>query len=273
MTDLRHAFTGSTGVYAATGCFVALEGGEGAGKSTQAAAAARLARGRGVRRRADPRAGGHRGRRKLRRRSCSTRPPARSRTAPRRCSTPPTRPSTSTGWSRPRWPAGAVVVTDRYVDSTLAYQGAGRDLVDREVERVARWATADLRPHLTVRARPAAAAGADPLRGARPDRGRVGGVPRAGARDVPAARRRLARALPRRRRPPPGRRDRRRDPGPAAPAARPGGPPARPTGSTRTEPTHDGAADRAPRPGVWSTPGRPAARHRDRSSAPSPATA
>jgi len=45
---------------------------------------------------------------------------------------------------------GAVVVTDRYVDSTLAYQGAGRDLVDREVERVARWATADLRPHLTV---------------------------------------------------------------------------------------------------------------------------
>jgi dTMP kinase len=45
---------------------------------------------------------------------------------------------------------GAVVVTDRYVDSTLAYQGAGRDLVDRDVEKVARWATGDLRPHLTV---------------------------------------------------------------------------------------------------------------------------
>ncbi len=45
---------------------------------------------------------------------------------------------------------GAVVITDRYVDSTLAYQGAGRALVDREVERVARWATDDLRPHLTV---------------------------------------------------------------------------------------------------------------------------
>jgi dTMP kinase len=45
---------------------------------------------------------------------------------------------------------GAVVITDRYVDSTLAYQGAGRDLADREVERVARWATGDLRPHLTV---------------------------------------------------------------------------------------------------------------------------
>jgi dTMP kinase len=45
---------------------------------------------------------------------------------------------------------GAVVITDRYVDSTLAYQGAGRELIDREVERVARWATGDLRPHLTV---------------------------------------------------------------------------------------------------------------------------
>ena len=45
---------------------------------------------------------------------------------------------------------GAVVVTDRYVDSTLAYQGAGRDLADAEVERIARWATGDLRPHLTV---------------------------------------------------------------------------------------------------------------------------
>jgi dTMP kinase len=45
---------------------------------------------------------------------------------------------------------GAVVITDRYVDSTLAYQGAGRALVDREVERIARWATGDLRPNLTV---------------------------------------------------------------------------------------------------------------------------
>ena len=45
---------------------------------------------------------------------------------------------------------GAVVVTDRYVDSTLAYQGAGRPLEVEEVEHVARWATRDLRPHLTV---------------------------------------------------------------------------------------------------------------------------
>lgn len=45
---------------------------------------------------------------------------------------------------------GAVVITDRYVDSTLAYQGAGRALEVAEVERIARWATHDLRPHLTV---------------------------------------------------------------------------------------------------------------------------
>jgi dTMP kinase len=45
---------------------------------------------------------------------------------------------------------GEVVITDRYVDSTLAYQGAGRTLAAAEVERVARWATRDLRPHLTV---------------------------------------------------------------------------------------------------------------------------
>ena len=45
---------------------------------------------------------------------------------------------------------GEVVITDRYVDSMLAYQGAGRALELSEVDRVARWATLDLRPHLTV---------------------------------------------------------------------------------------------------------------------------
>jgi dTMP kinase len=45
---------------------------------------------------------------------------------------------------------GAVVLTDRYVDSTLAYQGAGRALGVAELEAVARWATSELRPHLTI---------------------------------------------------------------------------------------------------------------------------
>ena len=45
---------------------------------------------------------------------------------------------------------GAVVISDRYVDSMLAYQGAGRDLEPERVEQVARWATQDLLPDLTV---------------------------------------------------------------------------------------------------------------------------
>lgn len=45
---------------------------------------------------------------------------------------------------------GAVVVCDRYVDSMLAYQGAGRVLELGEMERIARWATDDIRPDLTV---------------------------------------------------------------------------------------------------------------------------
>ncbi len=45
---------------------------------------------------------------------------------------------------------GAVVISDRYVDSTLAYQGAGRALDLGEVEWINRWATQDLRPDLTI---------------------------------------------------------------------------------------------------------------------------
>ena len=41
---------------------------------------------------------------------------------------------------------GDVVVCDRYVDSMIAYQGAGRVLDLTEVEQVAHWATGGLRP-------------------------------------------------------------------------------------------------------------------------------
>lgn len=51
---------------------------------------------------------------------------------------------------RPALAAGRVVVCDRYVDSMLAYQGAGRVLSLDDVATVARWATEDLRPHLTI---------------------------------------------------------------------------------------------------------------------------
>jgi len=45
---------------------------------------------------------------------------------------------------------GAIVVTDRYVDSSLAYQGAGRELKVPEIAEVNRWATSGLTPDLTI---------------------------------------------------------------------------------------------------------------------------
>lgn len=50
----------------------------------------------------------------------------------------------------PALQAGSIVITDRYVDSSLAYQGAGRELTVDEVFRLSRWATQGLRPDLTV---------------------------------------------------------------------------------------------------------------------------
>ena len=51
---------------------------------------------------------------------------------------------------RPALESGEVVVTDRYVDSSLAYQGAGRTLAMKEVRRLSAWATGGLVPELTV---------------------------------------------------------------------------------------------------------------------------
>jgi dTMP kinase len=50
---------------------------------------------------------------------------------------------------RPALVADRVVVCDRYVDSSLAYQGAARGLGLEAVGSVNRWATDDLRPDLT----------------------------------------------------------------------------------------------------------------------------
>lgn len=51
---------------------------------------------------------------------------------------------------RPALARGALVVTDRYLDSSVAYQGSGRDLGADEVERLNLWATGGLLPHATI---------------------------------------------------------------------------------------------------------------------------
>lgn len=51
---------------------------------------------------------------------------------------------------RPALERGAVVVSDRYVDSSIAYQGSGRELGKDEVAWVSAWATGGLKPDLTV---------------------------------------------------------------------------------------------------------------------------
>jgi dTMP kinase len=51
---------------------------------------------------------------------------------------------------RPGLDRGDVVITDRYFDSSTAYQGAGRVLNPSEVARISRWATESLYPTLTI---------------------------------------------------------------------------------------------------------------------------
>ncbi|RBY83473.1 dTMP kinase [Blastococcus sp. TF02A-30] len=51
---------------------------------------------------------------------------------------------------RPALDAGEVVITDRFIDSSLAYQGAGRTIPLDDVRMLSRWATEGLRPDLTI---------------------------------------------------------------------------------------------------------------------------
>ena len=51
---------------------------------------------------------------------------------------------------RPAVERGDIVIQDRYLDSSVAYQGAGRVLNPTEVRDISVWATEDFRPHLTI---------------------------------------------------------------------------------------------------------------------------
>lgn len=147
--DLRRSFGKTPGVYPTTGLFIALEGGEGAGKSTQSALLVSWLKERGQQ-------------------VLLTREPGATelgKTLRQIVLDPATGDISHRAEAllyaadkaehidsviKPALKAGAVVITDRYVDSALAYQGSGRDLDLADVERVNRWATDDLRPNLTI---------------------------------------------------------------------------------------------------------------------------
>lgn len=139
----------SQGVYAATGVFVCFEGGEGAGKSTQSGLLRDWLEAQGCTVRLTFEPGDTEVGRQLRRIVLD---PATGELSHRTevllyAADKAEHVDTVV---LPALARGEVVITDRYVDSTLAYQGAGRTLAVGDVERVARWATGDLRPHLTV---------------------------------------------------------------------------------------------------------------------------
>jgi dTMP kinase len=51
---------------------------------------------------------------------------------------------------RPALERGAIVICDRYIDSSVAYQGLGRELGAEKIRELSAWATENLFPDLTV---------------------------------------------------------------------------------------------------------------------------
>jgi dTMP kinase len=136
-------------VYAESGVFVCFEGGEGSGKSTQARLLAERLRAEGYAVLLTFEPGDTAVGQELRRIVLSPETGELSHRTEALLYAADKAEHVDTV-VQPALDRGEVVVTDRYVDTTLAYQGAGRELRIEEVEAVARWATHGLRPHLTV---------------------------------------------------------------------------------------------------------------------------
>ncbi|GGY05127.1 dTMP kinase [Streptomyces anandii] len=134
---------------AATGFFIALEGGDGAGKSTQAEALAEWIRSKGHEVVLTREPGATPVGKRLRSILLDVSSQGLSHRAEALLYAADRAEHVDTV-VRPALERGAVVITDRYIDSSVAYQGAGRDLSPTEIARISRWATNGLVPHLTV---------------------------------------------------------------------------------------------------------------------------
>ncbi|MER6139582.1 dTMP kinase [Streptomyces sparsogenes] len=149
--DLREALRGADPVEAPapTGFFIVVEGGDGAGKTTQVEALAEWIRAKGhevvVTREPGATAIGKR----LRSILLDVSSAGISHRAEALLYAADRAEHVDTV-VRPALERGAVVISDRYIDSSVAYQGAGRDLAPTEIARISRWATGGLVPHLTV---------------------------------------------------------------------------------------------------------------------------
>ena len=136
-------------MHTTTGVFVCFEGGEGAGKSTQAQALAAWLEQQGYAVLLTFEPGGTPTGQKIRRIVLDPGTGALTHRAEALLFAADKAEHVDTVLL-PALERGEVVITDRYVDTSLAYQGHARDLELGDVEWVNRWATRDLRPHLTV---------------------------------------------------------------------------------------------------------------------------
>ncbi|MEW2176961.1 dTMP kinase [Streptomyces sp. NPDC005406] len=149
--DLREALRGGDPAVApaATGFFLALEGGDGAGKSTQVEALAEWIRAKGHEVVVTREPGATPVGKRLRSILLDVSSAGLSNRAEALLYAADRAEHVDTV-VRPALERGAIVISDRYIDSSVAYQGAGRDLAPTEIARISRWATSGLVPHLTV---------------------------------------------------------------------------------------------------------------------------